>query len=275
MGARRYRDLLQVGRATALPTARLVPTLGRPRGLPRLPRSRTPASSSFQKLVMDAAALKAALASIRYRLFIGDGVITVSAYKGRGRLRRRNPGRLREVPAGRGRGPPLQVQRIRADEPHRGRHSRSCCPPFSRNIRRARKLCRAKRKLPRPDDFGIHREIQFYVAYLAHMRPLKEAGLPFSFPETLPGARREQAFPAATIWRRPVSSSTRSKRSSPTIIFSMEPNGSSSSPDPTRGGKTTFARTFGQLHYLAALGCPVPAASARFFLFDRLFTHLR
>ncbi|MBN1440364.1 MAG: hypothetical protein JW929_13230 [Anaerolineales bacterium] len=38
-------------------------------------------------------------------------------------------------------------------------------------------------------------------------------------------------------------------------------------------GFSSFARMFGQMHHLAALGCPMPGRSAKLFLFDRIFNH--
>jgi hypothetical protein len=42
---------------------------------------------------------------------------------------------------------------------------------------------------------------------------------------------------------------------------------------PNQGGKTTFSRTIGQIHHLAALGCPVPGTSVSLAPPDQIFTH--
>jgi len=115
------------------------------------------------------------------------------------------------------------------------------------------------------------REIQFYVSYLEFITDIELKGLAFCYPQV--GESREvydyDGFDIALAHsllntEKPVICNDFVLKEPERIIVVSGPN---------QGGKTTFARTFGQLHYLASLGLPVPGREARLFLFDQIFTH--
>jgi len=118
------------------------------------------------------------------------------------------------------------------------------------------------------------REIQFYLAYLEYVARFKRAGLQFCYPHISTTGKDVyvyDGFDVALATKLVTSTS-----SSSVVCNDFYLNGEERIvvvTGPNQGGKTTFARAFGQLHYLASIGCPVPGREAHLYLFDRLFTH--
>lgn len=227
-------------------------------------------SDPFRSLLTELAEIKQALARVSYNLHIREARVTVSrpdtapdytaeiedAFK---RFRR---GAVREY---------LATFRFEPDLNHVG-ILEQVARLHPDTFRALDAFCARHRGFVDPTIAGFDREVQFYLAYLEYLEPLRSSGLPVCYPAVSEQAKdvcARETYDVALAQKLvaqgvPVVSNDFLLSGSERVIVVTGPN---------QGGKTTFARAFGQLHYLASLGCPVPGTEARLFLCDRVFTH--
>ena len=230
------------------------------------------ASPEFATLRGDISALLADFDSIRYRMDVGAFKVTVSRYEGEPDYSKNVLAtfeRFRQGEAGDHRSVHPQSEHLSSFEDHLLNLVARLQPEAFAALAAFRENHSA---FADPVVVEFDRDVHFYLSYLEYLAPLRAAGLPFCYPAVSADSKRVdvvQAFDVALANKlvadgTPIVRNDVSLRGKERLLVVTGPN---------QGGKTTFARMFGQLHHLASLGLPVPGESARLFLPDRIFTH--
>ncbi|HZD68862.1 MAG TPA: DNA mismatch repair protein MutS [Actinomycetes bacterium] len=230
------------------------------------------ASERFTSLASQTRALKQALAGIRYTLRIHGAKVTVARYDGEADYSAEVQATFAKFEQGAAKSYLVRLPDYADMNQVEAQIAERVAWLYPDVFARLADFCSAHSNYLDQAVGRFDREVQFYLAYLRLVGRLRGAGLPVCYPQVSADSKEvaaRETFDIALASKltgeggRVVGNDFHLQ--GPERVFVVT--------GPNNGGKTTFARTFGQLHYLASLGLPVPGSQARLFLPDRIYTH--
>jgi DNA mismatch repair protein MutS len=229
-------------------------------------------SERFTSMVKEAKRLEAELSAIRYSVFIQGARVEVRPYAD-------EPNYSTEIEATfqRFRQAAVQEYIFRFSDAPEMNHIEARILDGVAHLHQAtfadlEHYCAAQRDFQDSTVVSFAREIQFYVAYLDYIARFRNAGLTFCYPRVSDSCKE---FSDSSGFDLALAGTLIGADATPVVndFYLTGPERILVVSGPNQGGKTTTARTFGQLHYLGTLGCLVPGTEAQLYLPDRIFTH--
>lgn len=229
------------------------------------------AGTDFLAMREQVAGLRAALAAIRYTVLIRDNNVTVRSFEDEPDYNAIIAALFQKFQQGGGKPHELEIDRSPMMNQVTGEILHGVAKLNPETFTNLDAFVVRYRTFIDPMIARFDREIHFYVSWLDFTGHMGASGLTFCYPILADDRtiRVDSGFDLALAHkllgeRRSIVTNDFQLDGRERILVVTGPN---------QGGKTTFARTFGQMHYFANLGCTVPGRTARLHRFDRIFTH--
>ena len=227
------------------------------------------ASAKFKEMQDWASRLREGFDKLNYCLFIKDNLVRVAPYEGQEDY----ADRVGELFARFRQGEVLDYRRKLKEEPLSENLENKILEMLAhyhpQEFKDLTSFCQEYLHFDDDTLMRFAREIHFYFRWLDFIEPLRQAGLPFCYPvihEKPDALKALDCFDLALAMDKKDKIVTNSfTLTAPEQILIVS--------GPNQGGKTTFARSFGPIHFLSSLGVMVPGREADIFLCDQVLTH--
>ncbi|HAH63804.1 MAG TPA: DNA mismatch repair protein MutS [Treponema sp.] len=226
-------------------------------------------SESFASLQRNVEELRSEFNSIHYCMLINDGTIRVRKYENQPDLSEKIISLFDRF----GHGDAKDYRQKHASVPYAEHVEEAVIRMMSRlykeTFSRLDTFCSQYIRFENPVLLNFADELRFYLFWLDVTVSLKKAGLSFCYPEV-------SADPVLISASDTFDIVLAEKKEGNVVVNDFElrkPERVIVITGPNQGGKTTFARLFAQIHWLASIGLTVPGSEAHLKLFDTVYTH--